>query len=121
MLSFFAPMNQFANQNTNAEGPALSKAAASGGEQPSTEEGWAHSAYEFLLHHARNHRSFLTHEVSTSLEQAGLQGPGSERDWGPVYRRAAQEGVIAIAGMEVSDDDGVFCTRWRSKIASLPD
>jgi hypothetical protein len=60
--------------------------------------GWSDTAYGFLLNHARATAQFTSYEFRQAMRIMGKPMPPTDKAFGPVFRRAAREGVIEKAG-----------------------
>lgn len=79
--------------------------------------GWSDAAYLFLRRFAREHRQFISEDVSDESKRWGLTQPPTLRAWGPIYKRAAKQGVITIDGAGRSRlRHASICPRWKSLI-----
>lgn len=79
--------------------------------------GWGDHAYAFLVRYCRHHHSFIARDVTTASIAWGMIQPLSPNAWGPVFRRAAMDGVIRCIGYESSPLQQRRPTRvWHSMV-----
>lgn len=79
--------------------------------------GWNDQAYEFLVAYARQHRDFISEDVSDASKKVDFPQPPTDRAWGSVYRKAIRENVIIQVGSGRSRRrHASICPRWGSLV-----
>ncbi len=63
-------------------------------------EGWGDLAYLFLEKYAKEQRRFTSYDVRMAAKSWGLIMPITDKAFGPVFLRAAKQGIIRRAGYE---------------------
>lgn len=63
---------------------------------------WANAALDFLKTYAATHGTFIGEECTSAARAAGLVCPRTEKAWGPLYRKAAKQGIIVQVGISRS-------------------
>jgi hypothetical protein len=97
-----------------AERDAGMEAAAAGAEAQC--EGWGDLALEWLRKYALEHASFISEEATDAARLWGLVEPSNSKAWGPVFKKAAKEGIIKRDGYGNSTRRHCSPTpRWRSQ------
>ena len=56
--------------------------------------GWGQLALMFLAHYAQQHKRFTSYELRKAARDWGLVMPPTDKAFGPIFQRAAREGVI---------------------------
>src|SRR5687767_11528553 len=79
--------------------------------------GWNDRAYAFLEAYARQHKEFISEDVSDESKRLGFPQPPTDRAWGSVYRKAVRESIIIQIGTGRSRRrHASICPRWGSCI-----
>lgn len=79
--------------------------------------GWNDQAYAFLEAFAKQHKDFISEDVSDASKKVEFPQPPTDRAWGSVYRKAIKEGIILQVGAGRSRRrHASICPRWGSLI-----
>jgi hypothetical protein len=82
-----------------------------------THMGWNDRAYAFLEAYARQHKDFISEDVSDASKQVDFPQPPTDRAWGSVYRKAIKDGLIIQIGSGRSRRrHASICPRWGSLV-----
>lgn len=80
----------------------------------SEDPGWADKAYDALVSYARAHRAFTSEEFRSG---SGVKSPTTPKALGPIFRRAARDGVIEKGGFAIAKERHLSpCVLWHSLV-----
>jgi hypothetical protein len=74
---------------------------------------WSDLAYDFLRSYIQTHHRFLTEDIRTAAERAGIVSPASKRVWGSLILRAVREGIIRADGYAQVSNPQAHCANAR--------
>lgn len=112
---FMPPRPNPDGPTARAERDAGMAAVAAGAEAQSP--GWGDLALEWLRTYALTHPSFISEQATDAARAWGLVEPSNTKAWGPVFKRAAKEGILKRDGFGTSTRRHCSPTpRWQSQI-----